>query len=118
MLPREDAVRLRHMLDAAKAAEEFARGHSRQDLDNDLMLVFAVVRAVEVIGEAASKVTKEGRANVPDIPWAAIVGMRHRVVHAYYDIDLDRVWDTLTADLPPLIVALERALAGSGMDQA
>jgi uncharacterized protein with HEPN domain len=44
--------------------------------------------------------------------------MRHRVVHAYYDIDLDRVWDTLTADLPPLIVALERALAGSGMDQA
>lgn len=111
MLRDEDAVRLRHMLDAARDALAFAHGRTRADLDTDRMLSFALVRAIEIIGEAARRVSHEGRASCPALPWPSIVAMRNRVVHAYFDIDLNRVWDTVTDDLPPLIAALEHALA-------
>jgi uncharacterized protein with HEPN domain len=74
------------------------------------MLAFAVVRGLEIIGEAASQVSEATRQACPDIPWPLIVGMRHRLIHAYFDVDLDRVWDTVMLDLPPLIMALERVL--------
>ncbi len=83
----EDRVRVRHMIESAEAALRFVAGRTRRDLDTDEMLLFAVVRAVEVLGEAASKVTLETRAAHVDIPWSAIVGMRNRLVHAYFDID-------------------------------
>ncbi len=108
---RDDEIRMRHMLDAARDALAFAEGRSRQDLDNDRMLTFALVRAIEVIGEAASKVTREGQGETTAIAWEAAIGMRHRIVHAYYDIDLDVVWDTVLYDLPPLVSELEKALA-------
>ncbi len=73
------------MRDAAASALRFIEGRKRADLDCDEMLLFALVRAVEVIGEAATKVSVEGRTGVPDIRWAAIVGMRNRLVHAYFD---------------------------------
>ena len=61
-------------------------------------------------GEAAARTTPAGRSLAPGLPWAEIVGMRNRLIHAYFEIDLDRVWDTVEADLPPLIQALETAL--------
>jgi uncharacterized protein with HEPN domain len=64
------------------------------------------VRCIEIIGEAASQVTKETQHRLPDLPWPSMVAMRNRLIHAYFDIDLDRVWDTITDDLPPLIIAL------------
>jgi uncharacterized protein with HEPN domain len=78
----DDVVRLRHMIDTIHAALRFAKGRSRADLDKDQMLLFALVRAVEIIGEAASRVSVEGRAELPDLPWRAAVGMRNRLVHA------------------------------------
>ena len=72
---------------------------------------YAVLRAVEIVGEAASKVSPDTQAALPDIPWVAIVGMRHRLVHAYSSVNLDVVWKTVHADLPPLAVSLEAALA-------
>jgi uncharacterized protein with HEPN domain len=108
MLPEADAIRLRHMLAAAEEAMEFAQGRSREDLDTDRMLSRAVVRDIEIVGEAASQVTAETRKGLPTLPWPSIVGMRHRLVHGYFDIDLDRVWDTLIDDLPPLISELRR----------
>ena len=78
---REDRIRLRHMLDATNAALRFVEGKRREDLDRDEMLLFALVRAVEVIGEAAGKVSVEGRAEMPAVRWSAIVGMRNRLVH-------------------------------------
>jgi len=66
------------------------------------MLLFAVVRAIEVVGEAAAKVSEETRATAPDIPWSAIVSMRNRLIHGYFDIDADIVWKTATCELPPL----------------
>jgi len=109
-MQKTDTVRLRHMLDAAREALAFAQGRSRADLDKDRMLVLALVKSIEIVGEAASKVSPETRLAVPGLPWSSIVGMRNRLIHAYFDIDLDRVWDTITDDLPPLITELERSL--------
>ena len=111
MLREEDVVRLRHMLDAARKAIGFVMNRQRTDLDTDDLLVFGIVRAIEVIGEAARQVTPEGQALCPSIPWASMIAMRNRIVHAYFDINLDRVWETVTDDLPALIPQLERILA-------
>lgn len=99
------------MLDAAREAVEYAAGHERADLDSNRMLARAVVKAVEIVGEAADNVTDETRRRLPGIPWADIVGMRHRLIHAYHDVNLDIVWDTVGLDLPPLVAALEAWLA-------
>jgi uncharacterized protein with HEPN domain len=106
-----DAVRLRHMLDAAREAVQFGAGRRSGDLERDRVLALALVRCIEIIGEAASKVSAETRAVSPEIPWTDIIGMRHRLAHAYFEIDLNQVSETLASDLPPLIDALERILA-------
>jgi uncharacterized protein with HEPN domain len=98
------------MIEAARTARGFLTGRQRTDLDTDEMLRFAVVRAVEIIGEAASHVSPSGRAAVPDVPWPAIVSMRNRMVHAYFDIDHDVVWRTVQVELVPLMSALQAAL--------
>ena len=94
------------MIDAIESALTFTHGRSRSDLDNDQMLLFALVRAIEIIGEAASKVSVEGRAQIPDVPWGVIVGMRNRLIHAYFDIDPDTLWSTVKRDLPPLLAQI------------
>ena len=99
---RDDLIRIRHMVDSAREAMSFAKNKTRRDLDSDRMLVLSTLKSVEIIGEAASKVSKETRDDHPEIPWASIVGMRNRLIHAYFDIDLDRVWDTIIDDLPAL----------------
>ena len=96
------------MLDAAREARSFVAGKARKDLDVDRMLVLALVKCIEIIGEAATKVGQETRELYPEVPWPAVVTMRHRLIHAYYDMDVDRAWDTVTVDLPPLITALEK----------
>ena len=101
---------LRHMLDAAREAVSFARGRVREDLNGDRQLVLALVKDIEIVGEAATGVTEPARSELADIPWQAIVAMRNRLVHAYFDINLDVVWQTVQQDLPPLIVQLEHAL--------
>ena len=98
------------MLDAAHDAVCFAEGCSREDLDSVRLLVLAVVKCIEIIGEAASRVSPEGQAEAPELPWRDMIDMRHRLVHAYYDVNLDVVWSTLREDLPPLIAALENVI--------
>ena len=107
---KDDEVRLRHMLDAAREAVSFARGRTRGDLDDDRQLVLALVKGVEIVGEAAAQVTEPTRQRLPEIPWEQIVGMRNRLVHAYFDISLDIVWNTVQRDLPELISLLEPAV--------
>jgi len=106
----EDRIRLQHMLDAARDALSFAEGRTRHDLDTDRQLVLAVVKCVEIIGEAASQVSSETQAATDQLPWRKIVAMRHRLVHAYYNINLDVVWSTLREDLPPLVETLQAIL--------
>jgi len=105
-----DRVRLLHMLDAAQEAILFCQGRSRADLDDDRMLVLALMKAIEIIGEAANQITETTRKQYPLIPWTDIVGMRNRLVHAYFDINLDILWQTIQHDLPPLVMELQRAL--------
>ena len=107
----DDAVRFRHMLEAAERAMGYAQGRFRSDLDGDTMLVDALVRNVTVIGEAARHVSDEGRAACPELPWPKIMGMRHRLVHDYYDINLDVLWQTCSRELPGLASVLQAVLA-------
>ena len=86
-MTKSDEIRLRHMLDAARDALGFAAGRSRADLDSDRMLALSLVKSIELIGEAAARVGAETRRRHSSIPWADIVGMRNRLIHAYYDVD-------------------------------
>jgi uncharacterized protein with HEPN domain len=98
------------MLDASLEALTFTEGRTRADLDTDRMFMRAVVKDIEIVGEAAASVSTETRQKHPQIRWKAIVGMRHRLIHGYFDINLDLVWLTLTDDLPPLIDQLRAIL--------
>jgi uncharacterized protein with HEPN domain len=105
-----DRVRVQHILDAAGQALSFVQGRTRADLDSDAMLQHALVRLLEIIGEAAKGVSDETRAAHADIPWREMAGMRDRLIHAYFDVDLDRVWKTVMERLPPLVGRLEETL--------
>lgn len=103
----DDATRLRHMIEAAEAASQLVAGRHRGDLDADLALRLALARAIEIIGEAASRVSADLRSATPSIPWKSIVSTRNRLVHAYFDIDLDFLWETAIHELPPLLLSLQ-----------
>jgi uncharacterized protein with HEPN domain len=106
----EDRVRLRHMLDAALEIQQYVQSSTREDLNRDRKLVHSLVRPLEIIGEAASQVSKELREGVPEIPWSILISMRNRLIHAYFSINLDIVWSTSTEDIPTLIEELTRLL--------
>lgn len=103
-----DETRILDMIDAAEKARNFISGRTRKDLDHDEMLAFAVVRAIAIIGEAASRVSQATQTSLNHIPWTHIVGMRHRIVHDYLNVDYDIVWDVVTVDLPSLIGELKK----------
>ena len=106
MMPqREDSIRVRHK------AVEFTRHRSRGDLDNDEQLTFSLTHLLEIIGEAAGKVSVETQKSTPQVPWPKIIGMRNRLIHAYFDVDLDEIWRTVQEDLPPLIAQLEKLVS-------
>ena len=110
----DDRIRVRHMLDAAHEALSFAESRSRLDMDRDRMLLHSIVRNIEILGEAAANVSPDYRESTRQVPWAKLKAMRNRLVHAYFDIDPDIVWDTTVKDLPSLIATLAELLRGSG----
>ncbi len=105
---KHDEIRLRHMIEAAREAVSFAHGRVRSDLEVDRQLVLSLVKDIEIIGEAATQVTEPTRMELADIPWTKIIAMRNRLVHAYFSINLDVVWQTVQEDLPTLITNIER----------
>jgi uncharacterized protein with HEPN domain len=109
-MQREDETRLMHMLDAAKEVAAAVKGRSRGDLDSDHVWALGLTKSLEIIGEAASRLSEETRDAIDGIPWADVIAMRNRLVHAYFDIDMDQVWATCTQDMYPLINALKSAL--------
>ena len=110
----EDTVLLRDMLDCARTAVAAVAGKTRTDLSNDAVLTAALERFIEVIGEAASKVSASTRGELASVPWHEIIGMRNRLVHGYASVDLDVVWAVVTKDLPGLVADLDAALEGFG----
>lgn len=109
-IKHEDNVRLRHMLDAALEIQQYVQSSTREDLNQDRKLVHSLVRLFEIIGEAASQVSEELRESIPEIPWSVIIGMRNRLIHAYFSINLDVVWSTSKDDVPSLITELKKLL--------
>ena len=110
MSKRSSDIRLRHMLDHAQEALALAEGKTREDVDQDRLLELALVRLLEIVGEAASRIPEEECARFPEIPWAQIVGLRNRLIHGYDAVDLDIFWQIVVADLPPLVANLESIL--------
>jgi len=111
MTRRDDTVALRHMRDHAAEAVAIARGRSRNDLHGDRLFTLALTRLVEIIGEAASRVSSVKRNAHPHIPWKEIVGTRNRLIHGYDEVDLDVLWRIVSVELPPLVDQLEAILA-------
>ena len=108
--PEADLIRVRHMMEYAQKAVQFARGHTRADLDSNEMLSLATVYLIEIVGEAAYHVSDAMRRRYPAIPWESICGVRNQLAHGYIDVDLDIIWTIVTQDLPPLITKLKRIL--------
>ena len=106
----DDKTRLEHMLESARDAVMFLGDKNVQDLLKDRMALQAIVRSVEIIGEAAAQISRPYRDSHPEIPWTQIIGMRNRLIHAYFDIDLDVVWDTVTIAMPKLIEQIDGML--------
>jgi uncharacterized protein with HEPN domain len=111
MTRHDDTVALRHMLDYAQTARRLTAGRKRDDLDADEMLHLALARAVEVIGEAATRVSDATRQANPNIPWSQITGTRNRLIHGYDRVNFDILWRIVNDELPPLIAQLEVILS-------
>jgi uncharacterized protein with HEPN domain len=108
MTRHDDRIRLKHMLDHAREALALIEGKEREDLRRERVLELALIRLVEVVGEAAARISPEGQAGYPSIPWPQVVSMRNRLIHGYEQVDLNVLWDTIEDDLPSLIAELEK----------
>ena len=111
MTRRDDSIRLRHMADHARKAVDLSQGRTRSDLDSDSLYELAMTRLVEVIGEAAMRLSPETRARYPDIPWPEIIAARNRLIHGYDQINKNILWDILQLDLPFLLRRLDEIIA-------
>ncbi|MDO9580893.1 MAG: DUF86 domain-containing protein [Bacteroidales bacterium] len=109
----KDIIRLRHIIDEADEACKYAEGISLDEFVKDGKTVRAVIRSIEVIGEAASKISIEFRMEHSDVPWQKVIGMRNRLIHVYFDIDYNIIWQTVKENLPPLIEQLQSILQNS-----
>lgn len=110
MSKHDTVIRLQDMRDAAQEAVTLIHRRSRSDLHADRVLNLALVRLLEIVGEAANRLPRDVQDRYPAIRWAEIVGLRNRLIHGYGAIDLDIVYRIITADLPPLITALDEAI--------
>jgi uncharacterized protein with HEPN domain len=95
----DDISRLRHIADACQEALSFIDDRVRSDLSSNRMLALSLVKELEIIGEAANNLSQDCQDRYPQVPWRAIVGMRNRLIHAYFGIDYDVVWQTVFESL-------------------
>ena len=99
------------MLDHAREAIDLSAGRTRSDLDTDRLLNLALVRLLEIVGEAANRIPAEERELYPEIPWPQIISLRNRLIHGYDAVDNDILWQIIVRDLPLLVESLEVILA-------
>jgi uncharacterized protein with HEPN domain len=106
----KDLKQLKNMLESANAALVFVHGRSKETMFNDSKLIFALVRAIEIVAEAADTVSEAGRRQYPHFPWAYTIDMPNRIVYGDSDINLDRMWVTVTEEIPVLISKLKQMI--------
>lgn len=109
-MPRDDRSTLEQMLDTAARLRALARARTRAGLESDQVSQLALLHLIQRLGEGASRLSADFRAEHPEFPWAEMIGMRNRIVHGYDDLDPDIVWRVSSEDIEPVIAALERAL--------
>lgn len=115
--PLKDKERLLHMIAAIDRILRYTEGKSYEDLVNDDMMYYAVIKNIEIIGEAANMLTTEFQTTHPDTPWKMVKGMRNYIVHEYYQIDDVVVWDVVTNNLLPLKQQLQSYLNSTDWEQ-
>lgn len=103
----DDATRIKHIFEAAEEVQQFLRNRKKEDLFSDKLLLRAVTKSVEIIGEAAARLSLEAQAEIPEVPWRIIIGMRNWLIHAYFDINIHILWDTATINIPDLVSKLK-----------
>jgi uncharacterized protein with HEPN domain len=118
MPQRDPQIPLRHRLDHAREALALTQGKSEAEVLADRVLCLALIRLLEVIGEAANRVPAPERLQHPGIPWRQIVSLRHRLIHGYDTVNMQILWQIIVSDLPPLVTALEAALPPTGMSDS
>ena len=112
MSRRDDRTTLQQMLDHVDEAIALAEGRSRSEFDSNRMLFFAMLKLVEIVGEAATRLSETMRASHPEIPWREIIGTRNRLIHGYDSVDSNILWDIVTADFPSLAVQIKAVIGG------
>ncbi|MHB8336620.1 MAG: HepT-like ribonuclease domain-containing protein [Ignavibacteriaceae bacterium] len=106
----DDRIRIRHMADAGEEALAFAARVAKEDFAQNRMLILSVIKDIEIIGEAASRISEETKLKFLNIPWKDIIGMRNRLIHGYFEVDIELIWNTIRNDLPPLMKSLKKIL--------
>lgn len=109
----EDEKRIHHMLAAAREILDFTGGITEKEFLEKRLIQRAVEKDLEIIGEAANKVSENTKDDLSNLPWDEMIGMRNVLTHVYFDVDLQVVWKTIKEDLPPLIRKLENHLEES-----
>ena len=109
-MENEDRIRIQHMVDAGEEALSFVRAAKKEDFWQSRLLILSVIKEIEIIGEAASKISEETKLKYSKILWKDIVGMRNRLIHGYFDVNINLVWNTAKNNLPPLIKSLKGIL--------
>jgi uncharacterized protein with HEPN domain len=110
MTRRDDASRLKHIVEATEKTIRFTRGKKRHDLDSDELLKLALLQLLQIIGEAASGVSDRMKENHPEIRWRDMKDARNRLIHGYDEVNIDIVWNTVTKELPPLLKQMKSLL--------
>ena len=113
-MPKDELVYVGHMYDLTRRAVAKVEGKTRSDFDADENLRLALAHLIQTIGEAARRVSPAFQQQHAEIPWKQIIGMRHKVVHDYLDVNEDILWDVATGELPALVAALEKIVPPNG----
>lgn len=109
-MKESDRIRIQHILDSANEALSFVQNIDEEKFSKNRMMILSVIKEIEIIGEAASKISEEVKLKYAVVPWKDIVGMRNRLIHGYFDVDIKLVWNTIKINLPQLISSLEYIL--------
>lgn len=105
-----DDTYLLNILNSARTISEYTKGKVRDEFSKDSLLQDAVLRRLEIIGEASNRISAETQARYPHLPWLAMKGTRNRVIHEYDSVEIEIIWDIVEMDIPSLIAELEKIL--------